>query len=177
MSNRKHQPFHLYIDDQIYFFTVHTYRDLGVLDSIKRKSKLKQKLKDIALQKKGKIIAWVILDNHYHLLMRSGKGKDIPDVFRLIHGSTSFEWNKEDDARGRKVWQNYWDRCIKNEKDYWTHVNYIHHNPVKHRYVERMEDYEFSSFNYYVNKDGKEWVMSAFERYPVIDYTIDGDGG
>lgn len=37
-----------------------------------------------------------------------------------------------------------------------------------------MEDYEFSSFSYYVNTKGYEWVMSVFEKYPVIDYTIDG---
>jgi hypothetical protein len=38
-----------------------------------------------------------------------------------------------------------------------------------------MEDYEFSSFNYYVCSKGDEWLMSAFEKYPVVDYTVEGD--
>ncbi len=175
INQKRHQPFHLYLDRQIYFFTVHTYRDITVLHSVKRKSKFVQKLKDTAVEKDCEIIAWVILDNHYHCLMKPKKGKDIQAFFQNIHGTTSFQWNREDNKRGRKVWQNYWDRCIRSEMDYWTHFNYIHHNPLKHNYVKRMEDYEPSSFNYYAKEEGYEWVMSVFEKYPVIDYTIEAD--
>ncbi len=174
-KQKRHQPFHLYMDHQIYFFSVHTYQNVPLVGSEKRKSELMKKLRDFSSENDCKIIAWAILDNHYHLLMKSDKGESIPDLFQTAHGTTSFEWNKEDNMRGRKVWQNYWDRCVKSESDYWTHINYIHHNPVKHNYVKRMNDYKYSSFNYYVLKEGYEWVMSAFEKYPVIDYTSDGD--
>jgi putative transposase len=107
--------------------------------------------------------------------MKTDKGKDIQAIFKTIHGKTSFQWNKEDGKKGRKIWQNYWDYCIRKESDYWTRFNYIHHNPVKHNYVKRMDDYEFSSFNFYVKSNGYEWLMSIFEKYPVVDYTVDGD--
>jgi len=38
-----------------------------------------------------------------------------------------------------------------------------------------MEDYEFSSFNRYIETEGYDWIMSAFEKYPVIDFSLDGD--
>ena len=174
-EQKRHQPFHLYLDKQIYFFSVHAYHNVPVLKNLNRKSGFKQKLKETALEKQCNIIASVILDNHYHFMMKTNKGENIPDIFKRIHGATSFQWNKEDGKRGRKIWQSYWDYCIRNESDYWTRFNYIHHNPVKHCYVARMEDYEFSSFNYYVKSKGYEWLMSAFEKYPVIDYTVEGD--
>jgi putative transposase len=172
---KRHQPFHLYMDKQIYFLSVHTYQNVPILKSVKRKSEFEQKLKEITVEKRCNIIAWVILDNHYHFIMKTDKGKDIRDIFKTIHGTTSFQWNKEDGKKGRKIWQSYWDYCIRGESDYWTRFNYIHHNPVKHCYVKRMEDYEFSSFNFYVKTKGYEWLMSVFEKYPVVDYTMEGD--
>ena len=38
-----------------------------------------------------------------------------------------------------------------------------------------MEDYKFSSYNHWVNKKGLEWMMSVFEQYPIVDFTIDYD--
>jgi putative transposase len=172
---KRHQPFHLYLDRHIYFFSVRTYHGVPIIRSVKRKEELKQKIKTISVERDCEIIAWVILDNHYHFLMKPDKGKDIQCIFQVVHGTTSFQWNKEDNKRRRKIWQNYWDCCIRSENDYWKHFNYIHHNPVKHNYVKRMEDYEFSSFNYYVKEKGYEWAMSVFEKYPVIDYVVDGD--
>jgi len=102
-----HHPYHLYLENHVYFFTAHTYNNLLVLKDKKRKEELKQRLKDINLRKQGEIIAWVILDNHYHFLMSSKNGNDIKTIFQNIHGSTSFKWNSEDKKRGRKVWQNY----------------------------------------------------------------------
>jgi hypothetical protein len=39
----------------------------------------------------------------------------------------------------------------------------------------KMEHYEFSSFNFYVKTKGYEWLMSVFEKYTVVDYTMEGD--
>ncbi len=179
---KRHQPFHLYINQKVYFFSVHTYHNIPILRSVKRKCEFRQKLRDVALERNCEIIAWVVLDNHYHFLLGTDKGKDIQTIFKTIHGTTSFKWNKEDNKRGRKIWHSYWDYCVRSEKEYWTRFNYIHYNPVKHCGVKRMEDYEFSSFNYYVRSKGHEWLMSAFvadaprcEKYPVIDYTVEGD--
>ena len=65
--------------------------------------------------------------------------------------------------------------CIRTEADYWTRFNYIHHNPVKHGYVEQMEDWPFSSYRYYFENQGEEWLMDAFRQYPIIDFTDSDD--
>ncbi len=103
INQKRHQPFHLYLDRQIYFFTVHTYRDITVLHSVKRKSKFVQKLKDTAVEKDCEIIAWMILDNHYHFLMKSKKGKDIKAFFQNIHGTTSGKTIRGEERYGRII--------------------------------------------------------------------------
>jgi putative transposase len=60
---------------------------------------------------------------------------------------------------------------MRTEKDFWTRFNYIHNNPVKHGYVKRPEEWEFSSYQYYLRTHGPEWLQDVFMSYPVIDYS------
>ena len=169
---KRHQPFHLYLDDQVYFVTAHTYLNKFSLNASSKKEKLLKKIKIFLRQFDFNLYAWVILDNHYHILFKVYKGKDLPKVLNKIHGGYSYEINKIDNCRGRKIWQNYWDFCIRSEEDFWRHFNYIHHNPVKHRYVQKMEEYKFSSYGYWIRKKGYDWMMSIFREHPIIDFTI-----
>jgi len=75
--------------------------------------------------------------------------------------------NRHDGTRGRKVWYNYWDECIRDERDYYNRLNYIHVNPVKHGYVEDPEDYEFSSYRAYLGANGEGWLKDILRNFPV----------
>jgi len=121
------------------------------------------------------LAAWVILDNHSHILVKSKVGAELNRFIGRWHGRTSFDINGLDGARGRQVWHNFWDTCIRSEVDYWTRFNYIHYNPIKHGYVKQCEDWPFSSYRHYLEHKGKMWLMDAFERYPVIDFTDPND--
>ncbi len=51
----------------------------------------------------------------------------------------------------KKIWQRrFWEHLIKDEKDLQTHMNYIHYNPVKHGYVRRPEEWEYSSYRRHI---------------------------
>jgi len=50
----------------------------------------------------------------------------------------------------RGLWQRrYWEHTISNELDYTRHVDYVHVNPLKHGYVERVKDWPYSTFHRY----------------------------
>ena len=50
--------------------------------------------------------------------------------------------------RERGVWQRrYWEHTIRDDDDFARHADYIHFNPVKHGYVQRAQDWPFSSFH------------------------------
>ena len=51
----------------------------------------------------------------------------------------------------RGIWQRrFWEHAIRDEGDYAAHVDYVHINPLKHGYVERLRDWPFSTFHSYV---------------------------
>ncbi|MEO0110283.1 MAG: transposase [candidate division WOR-3 bacterium] len=175
LNSKRHQPIHFYLDNTFYFLTAHTYQDQPILSSDSYKIMLLKKIRKWLKEYHYNLFAWVILDNHYHLLFQTQKGADLPKITAKIHTGFSYEVNKRENKQGRKIWQNYWDKCLRSEKDFWRHFNYVHHNPIKHNYVKQMEDYKFSSFNYWLKVNGINWLMSVFERYPIIDFTIEGD--
>lgn len=107
--------------------------------------------------------------------MKILKGEALPNFMKTLNGKSSFLLNKMDAVKKRKIWFNYWDTCIRDEKDFWTRFNYIHHNPVKHGYANKMEDYKFSSYKNWLDKRGAEFLSDAFEKYPVYDFTPDED--
>jgi len=120
------------------------------------------------------LLAWVILDNHYHVIFKAQRGNLLPRFFGRLHGSASRQINQRDSRVGRQVWHNYWDTSIRTEGDLWTRFNYLHNNPVKHGYVQDLRDWEFSSYHHYRRLKGEEWLVDCWQRYPVIDF-IEGD--
>lgn len=50
--------------------------------------------------------------------------------------------------RERGIWQRrFWEHTIRDSSDFARHVDYIHFNPVRHGYVESVQDWPFSSFH------------------------------
>ncbi len=164
---KRHQPYHIYFDNTLYFLTSRCYKGEEVIQPKERRDFIRDLLKKIFTEYNYRIYAWVILPNHYHLLFKSRIGTDLAKIMQSIHGKTSRLWNVEDRTPGRKVWTNYWDYCIRDEEDFFKHFNYIHFNPVKHGYVDNPKDWEHSSYRWYLKRKGSEWMKSCFEEYPI----------
>lgn len=177
-SMKEFHPPHLYIGDKIYFVSIRTIEGKKLFDIPKKKQILMNCINAGIRKYNLKLYAFVVLDNHYHLLFLLTQKLLLPQLLNYINGRSSFEINKIDNSKGRKVWYQYWDRCVRSEKDFWLRFNYIHNNLVKHGYVKTMEkvkDYKFSSYNLWLKKKGQEWLDSCFENYPIKDFTVEGD--
>jgi putative transposase len=116
------------------------------------------------------VYAWCILPNHYHVLRRTENVKALRAELGLLHGRSSYAWNGEENARGRKVWFNCFDRAIKSHQHFWATVNYIHHNPVQHGYVDRWEDWLWSSASRFLEQVGRDTALKIWREYPILDY-------
>ena len=60
----------------------------------------------------------------------------------------------------RGIWQRrFWEHTIYDEDDYAAHMDYLHYNPVKHGYVDRVCDWPYSTFHSLVGKEvyPKNW--------------------
>jgi putative transposase len=119
---------------------------------------------------RGACAAWCVLSNHYHVLVQIGDIRFFTKTLGQLHGRTSHQMNAEDGQRGRQVWHRAQDRCMRSERHFYTTLNYIHNNPVKHGYVTRWPAWPFSSFPWYLQTYGREWVYDVWREYPVNRY-------
>jgi putative transposase len=101
----------------------------------------------------------VIMPEHLHTLWTLPDGDhDFSLRWRQVKSAFSREIAKEEHiskSRLRKqergIWQRrFWEHAIRDEKDFSRHVEYIHFNPVKHGYVQKVSDWPYSSFHQYV---------------------------
>lgn len=118
----------------------------------------------------SRIYAWCILPNHYHVLVKTERIKELRRKLGQFHGRSSFEWNRTDNRRGRKVWYNCFEKPMKSERHFWATLNYVHHNPVHHGYVRRWSDWPWSSALQYLEKVGLEEAKRIWLKYPILDY-------
>lgn len=116
------------------------------------------------------VAAWCLLPNHYHLLASVADLKATTLSLGRLHGRSARFWNVEDTADGRKVFHRAADRHIRSDRHFWATLNYIHHNPVHHGYVERRTNWPWSSAEHFVQATGAEESQRIWEAYPVLDY-------
>ena len=116
------------------------------------------------------LYAWCILPDHYHLLVKTDRIAELRAGIGKFHGRSSFYWNGADDRRGRQTWHNCFDREIKSNRHFWASVNYIHHNPVKHGYTEKWQDWPWSSAKEFLERVGRETAEKLWREFPILDY-------
>ena len=143
-----HAPLHRTSLPGWYFITAGTYAKQHLLADERRREALIALMQSTALELELKLDAWVVLSNHYHLIVRAHNGS-IPAFIRKVHSISARDWNSCDAAAGRKVWFQYWDKYLTLENAYLARLNYIHQNPVHHGIVRRAENYRWSSLAWF----------------------------
>jgi putative transposase len=165
-----HAPPHPFSSEGCFLITAANYEHRHIMHAPERRTEFEIALLEAFRQLGANIKGWVILPNHYHILIELKAFKRIAHTLQLLHGRTSRIWNIEDETLSRKVWYRYSDRMIRNEKHFYAALNYIHHNPVKHGYVERANEWMWSSVHLYLQDFGKEWLVEKWKAYPVQDF-------
>lgn len=155
-----HNPPHWFQPNAIYMLTASNYQNQQLMLLPERKILWRDAFVEAAKLYRWHIIAWVVLHNHYHAMVEApGNPTTLSKFTASFHKFTSRRWNAADNFLGRKVWWNYWDTCIRSDKDFNNRLRYIFWNPVKHGLVENPKDYPFSSYRDFLNQqDGTDFT-------------------
>lgn len=173
LTKHHHRPAHLFRDETYYFITGATYQKRHLLKKEHVKIKLLEFFRRYFDKYQWKLEHWVILNNHYHLICQSKKGRDLSNIFRITH-SRSAEYIHKNINCEKPIWWNYWDYCPRTEEDYYIRLNYLLYNPVKHGYVKNLHDYSFSSFSEIFVDIGRANLSKQFRKYPEYkDLTLE----
>jgi len=170
-----HSPPHYESETHTYLLTAACYEHVPVVGkSPERMKTFETNLLD-ELQTAQTVHVWIILPNHYHVLIGTPRVKHVLKRIGRLHGRTSYQWNVQDDRPGRKVWFNCVETAMKSERHFWATVNYVLHNAVYHGYVERWRDWPYSNAADYLQLTGRDEAWRRWREYPVLDYGKDWD--
>lgn len=152
-----------YVPGGMYFFTVVTYNRRPILTTLEGRNFLHEAIETVRERHPFELFATVLLPDHWHLILQLPPGdkryslrmKRIKEVFTtrwLSAGLSEAQVTRSQAEEGeRGIWQpRFWEHTIQDVDDLERHTDYIHWNPCKHKLVQQVKDWEWSSFHRFV---------------------------
>ena len=159
-----------------YFFTVALADRSGALltEPIER---LRDAYRATQRKRPFRTIAICVLPEHLHAVRElppgdadfSRRWSEIKGGFSRHFATASARSMSKRQKREKGLWQRrFWEHQIRDEHDLQQHVDYIHHNPVKHGLVRRVADWPYSSFHREVRRGELpiDWAGDAGDDLP-----------
>jgi putative transposase len=173
-----------HVEGHVYYITSVTYNRLPIFTRPSFIIPLIDSLNFYRHKHEFKLLGYVVMPDHIHLLIWPFGESTVSDVMRDYKEFTAKrivrqaevegieEWiaafRKAGQDTGRsnnKVWQDsYWDTNIYTERFLRQKLNYIHRNPVQTGLVQQPEDYAYSSYRNYVLEEeclieiDRDWI-------------------
>ena len=97
------------------------------------------------------IYAYCLMDNHVHILIKSGP-EGIGYFVKRLSNSYVYYFNNKYKRIGHLFQGRFKSEPVESEAYFLTVLRYIHQNPVKAGIVRKCEDYIFSSYKEYLGK-------------------------
>jgi putative transposase len=154
-----------YVDGAIVFFTLVTLERRKLFDEELAGKCLHDAIATIRTKRPFTIDAVVLLPDHLDMLWTlpaddgdfSVRWRRIKSEFTESYlAAGGHEGTRSVSRRKRKergIWQRrFWDHVVRDDLDFERHLDYIHYNPVKHRYVPCPRDWPYSSFQRWVER-------------------------
>lgn len=148
-----------------FFFTVVTEGRQAVLTQPDVRDALREAIMRVREHAPFRIDGWVLMPDHLHAIWTlPPDDADFADRWRRVKAYVTRQCGERYRqpkrlTRYRKgkgqgtFWQHrFWEHQIRDERDFRRHLDYVHANPVKHRYVQRAGDWPWSTFHRYVRE-------------------------
>lgn len=98
-----------------------------------------------SLASEGRIqpLCWVLMPDHFHVLLRLEHAHNLSDTLRTLKGRSARDCNAVMQRSG-PVWQRgYFDRALRQTDDRLAIARYIVANPLRAGLVQRIGDYPY----------------------------------
>ena len=154
------RPLRINFEDGLYHVTSRGMRRDPIVESDAERQYWTRLLSVVATRRNWKVLAWVLMDNHYHLFVQTPAG-DLSEGMHDLNSGYATVFNSRD--RRKRVGSVFQGRykAILVEKDYhyWELTRYIHLNPVRAKIVDQPDEYRWGSCRYYFHpKNAPEWL-------------------
>jgi len=174
MPDWPHSPLHRLTEAGAYMVTAGTYQKAPYFRREQRLTLLCEGLLRLTREHGWQLQAWAVFPNHYHFVATSPpEAQSLRALLRRLHAGTAKEINQLDHAPGRKVWFEYWDTRITNERSYFARLNYVHRNAVHHELVREPTLYAWCSAGWFAREAPASFRRTVMQfpcdRVRVVD--------
>jgi len=134
----------------------------AVFKSKRDREKFLEYLESASRRYDALIHAYCMMDTHYHLLLETPSG-NLPQIMRHINGAYTTYFNVKRDRSGH-LFQGRYKAILVDIDEYAKELSrYIHLNPVRAKIVETPEEYDWSSYKFYIGKQrSAKWLYRDF---------------
>ena len=95
------------------------------------------------LWRDSRLLAWILMPDHLHLLIELGENESLPALMRRVKCVTAGVANAVDRRRGRVWMPGYHDHALRCDESVAAAVRYMIVNPVRAGLVRRAGDYPY----------------------------------
>ncbi len=119
------------------------------------------------------IYAFVLMSNHYHILLKTLE-PNLSKSMQWLGTTYTRRYNNRHQLCGHLFQGRYKSIIVQNDAYLLNLSYYIHRNPLRANMVERLADYEWSSYRYYAYKrKSPNWlststILNQFKNIPDI---------
>ena len=110
---------------------------------------------------KIRLLAYCVLDNHYHLVLENNTGC-MSQMMREVNGQYASVFRKKEPGRGTIYQDRFKSTLIENDAYLITSMTYALYNPVRAGMVERYGKYRWSSAGELLDKHNEELTDREF---------------
>jgi len=108
---------------------------------------------EVRQQTRFKLLAFVVMPDHLHLVVVLSSGQSLSDIMRLIKGRFSVRYHRLVGKCGQFWQERYHERTIRNERALVLAIEYVYANPVEAGLVTQAEMFAWSSANLALRSD------------------------
>ena len=131
-------------------------------------------------------LAWCLMPNHFHLLVKikqldelnlpgfknlEGLNKNTSKQFSNLFNGYTKAMNKRFNRRGSLFIKNFNRKEITSEIYFQQVMAYIHLNPVKHGFINKIKDWPWTSYHdYFVNQNSLIHEYAALKFFGTMEH-------
>ena len=114
-------------------------------------------LKECKAISEFKLLAYCLMGNHVHLLIKEGR-ELLGQIFKRIGGRYVYWYNTKYQRVGHLFQDRFKSEPVDSDEYLMAVIRYIHQNPVKAGLCKRAEDYPYSSWREYLSEP---WIADV----------------